>query len=803
MDAVHAAREIKAGIEHEHGHAGSIICTEFQGYITLQQQTPGDAGNQDIQTCDIDNSRNLGSVFEDNGEMIGVTPGQQGGTSADTQATFIDGVNGGTGANVTVTLQALDGTVKVYESVLTNAANNGDILASGNIAFRGAYTIGSTKALSFLAAVNHANGHAGKITATSLGATVTLTQVVIGTAGNTAVTNGANISSVTTANPSNFSGGTPGTSYPLSASFSNGTDKQVNLQSQLASYPKNEYPSPTGEMPALQPSEASLFTVGSVDANTTLIGRDSGPPNEHLSMYISEFAMWENELLDTDDVTALYNNGAPLADITSDSGQYDKSQPKTGSMILPLHGISNEDSFRIQDETGKFKWFQFRTGVAGSIPYTDIGKGVKVNNNAPIHPGWNQEFNSISSEFRVVFNNTAAAYITPVTITLTSVKGNPAGTTKTYEGVHANTGNGILTAALNTSWVSNTSGAADKAGNLAAAITSSNGHGLSKFSCSIATTLIANDTLIISNVEKVLADDWDAQGYPVSIDTNTPLGFTDLTASQAGGNELNLSASFTNIGASHRIAIPMGGLADDATVEWATNRGYEDYIKLAGSITASIQHKNAFRESISCSIVHTNAENETVDNSGNNQPAVKLHMINGGGLGNTPVVYGHDTSVAAFSNGEGDHSGWPVVGLPHHMVPTLASNGNPHDFTRFYSRAHEEKNDQEPSVGVNKRWYHEGAKSESFSGGGLRLVGWWKCDGPAIDPRDQRVNVISNTVASSSMMEQPNHKYGDTCHHAFFDNGTTNIHVGKSHRYVRTNPAMNVGGTWTADTPKA
>ena len=53
----------------------------------------------------------------------------------------------------------------------------------------------------------------------------------------------------------------------------------------------------------------------------TFIGRKG---SQYTEMYISEIAFWEGVLLDTNDVGTLYGSGTPLADVTSNSSNYDK-----------------------------------------------------------------------------------------------------------------------------------------------------------------------------------------------------------------------------------------------------------------------------------------------------------------------------------------------------------------------------------------------------------------------------------------------------------------------------------------------
>ena len=220
-------------------------------------------------------------------------------------------------------------------------------------------------------------------------------------------------------------------------------------------------------------------------------------------------------------------------------------------------------------------------------------------------------------------------------------------------------------------------------------------------------------------------------------------------------------------------------------------------------------------------IVTSNPNNFTGGSGGLTQAdhhyAVKIEMSRPGGKGNTTVVYGATGSADLYSH---THQTFPIMGLP--PIEADSSQGtnwyrlfNTEAFNHYMSfPAHTEM------TGTNAAWYHPGAASESFHGGGLRLVGWWKCNGPALNPDEPRVNVISNTVPSNSMMERPAHRIFESAHHSLkpalkenaasgdvvdqFNNPTPpqrNAHI--SANYIRTNPALNVGGTWTSDYPRA
>ena len=136
------------------------------------------------------------------------------GFQASTSCVFrLDQGQGQTGVDVTITLISTDGTSKRYEGIASNVGIlNGALLGNGNTAFHSDGTI-EENTLAFKSAVEGAiTGHAGRInivisTTTNSSDTITFTQNVGGTAGNTSITVGDDWNNLSSA-PNNFSGGT-------------------------------------------------------------------------------------------------------------------------------------------------------------------------------------------------------------------------------------------------------------------------------------------------------------------------------------------------------------------------------------------------------------------------------------------------------------------------------------------------------------------------------------------------------------------------------------------------------------------
>ena len=245
LNAIDSAEQIKNAIQGLNGHNGSIFCgTDGTGNITLQQKTPGTAGNVDIKSSSNDSiSRGIGQIFEDE-----------------------------------------------YGSLITPA----------------------------------------------------------------------------------------GYAVPLSASFASGSDNGVNSEIMKPYYADSVTsgemtPSPQSNAQYLPISHTSPYNTGQNPtgwSNTmpfmdAFIGRKG---STYTNMYVAECAFWENINLDNDDVTTLYGSGTPLADVTTDSGTYDKAAKTQASCSIQF-GLSayNGLKLRITEIDGTYRNYYF------SVPGSNYG----------------------------------------------------------------------------------------------------------------------------------------------------------------------------------------------------------------------------------------------------------------------------------------------------------------------------------------------------------------------------------------------------------------------------------------------
>ena len=114
----------------------------------------------------------------------------------------------------TITLVSTDGTKERYLCVAESGSALDGVLSGSDVQFEAGASTGAHAAIHFKAAVEHANGHENKITATLSTAEVTLSQDVVGKSGNTIIipstTFGDSVTRGTPAIPTQFTGGTDG-----------------------------------------------------------------------------------------------------------------------------------------------------------------------------------------------------------------------------------------------------------------------------------------------------------------------------------------------------------------------------------------------------------------------------------------------------------------------------------------------------------------------------------------------------------------------------------------------------------------
>mgnify|MGYP006403818027 CR=1 FL=1 len=103
------------------------------------------------------------------------------GAAATATITFSDTDAGSLDYNQTITIISTDGTSKTYTTKASNNYGSNEFDADGGF---------DDKAEALKGAIEHSSGHAGKITVSRTDNVLTLTQAVVGTAGNTTITEG-------------------------------------------------------------------------------------------------------------------------------------------------------------------------------------------------------------------------------------------------------------------------------------------------------------------------------------------------------------------------------------------------------------------------------------------------------------------------------------------------------------------------------------------------------------------------------------------------------------------------------------
>ena len=217
-DAAAAATALKTCIEHANGHNGTITVTDNgSGTLTLTQATGGTAGNTIITSglTNVTVTNFTGAGVKDTVSPLESCMFVYGESGAQAVLTVTDG-----DADVTtdeadeITLISTDGTSKTYFIVDDNATTvtTGTVLVSGSdigsttagganagkiaVAINTTGTLAKQNALlvQLKAAIEHANGHNGKITVSAVptqangNQSITLTQATGGTAGNRTIT---------------------------------------------------------------------------------------------------------------------------------------------------------------------------------------------------------------------------------------------------------------------------------------------------------------------------------------------------------------------------------------------------------------------------------------------------------------------------------------------------------------------------------------------------------------------------------------------------------------------------------------
>lgn len=110
------------------------------------------------------------------------------------------------------------------------------------------------------------------------------------------------------------------------------------------------------------------------------IGRTN---SKFTSMYIAECAFWENHLVEQAEVTTIYNNGVPLADLTTNSGNYTggDDKPATINNLKFTNNTFQNSLFRLTDSAGVSKNYAFFTPGSNSTPGASDGQTPPANGN--------------------------------------------------------------------------------------------------------------------------------------------------------------------------------------------------------------------------------------------------------------------------------------------------------------------------------------------------------------------------------------------------------------------------------------
>ena len=138
----------------------------------------------------------------------------------------------------------------------------------------------------------------------------------------------------------------------------------------------NFYPGQGTTQLGAYPANTGGYSSADTQFQNTAIGRNIG---DYTEMYIAECAFWEGVDLDSNDVGTLYGNGTPLADLLSNSGNYDKGVIEGAKKVFNVTNANVSDGvrFKLFDFNGKVVEYQFHNGYAtGEVTVLNSGGDV-------------------------------------------------------------------------------------------------------------------------------------------------------------------------------------------------------------------------------------------------------------------------------------------------------------------------------------------------------------------------------------------------------------------------------------------
>jgi len=279
-----------------------------------------------------------------------------------TRATATFTFSGAATVNSTIALTSHDGTFKTYKAATNGSTTNGTV--SGSDILYNAGTSASTAATNLKEAIEHGNGHAGKIAviANSSAGVILATQKSPGIAGNTAITTAASFNSACSVNPPSFFTGATGDSYTLEfrgvANILDTTYRQFSLTSSLTAQEAINF---------LSSSKRVFIGAHRTDFTGTLLTYSDAEIGN--VRYWGEYVDDETFMAHVKDLDN-YGTKNPYKNITLLNTESEKySVPQTKALLLNW----DFDTLNSSDGSGTFTVPDASSGSATSVDYGWFG----------------------------------------------------------------------------------------------------------------------------------------------------------------------------------------------------------------------------------------------------------------------------------------------------------------------------------------------------------------------------------------------------------------------------------------------
>ena len=377
--------------------AETNFAPSFYFYTTGASNVYNDSTNKDTLYNDVvktatlrHNGANYTASTTQEYEIFESTAGTAGSLTAFTFSSF-------PAAGQTIQIISTDGTTKTYEA---SSSANGTVLRSGNIAFiRDGSPTAEEAAIALKAAIEHANGHNGKITVARATAQLTFTQATDGAEGNTTVTVSSSWNDAVSGTvASAFTGGISSRASLYISEVLDGVIHDVNVRKAGSGYTTGdlltiERPTSSGEDVVLKVAEVSDGAITSLrlrypdvtDTNFTSFGW--GYPSSLTTSNQVEFAV--TQVISSTGTPTIHDGtnfdvrGSVGGNLTIESGVvYEVTNfNSAASCFIKFTGVpTNDQTIVIKDAAGTSKTYTAKS--ANAFASNQFNKGSSAQDSA-------------------------------------------------------------------------------------------------------------------------------------------------------------------------------------------------------------------------------------------------------------------------------------------------------------------------------------------------------------------------------------------------------------------------------------